>query len=162
MDLIEASDDHFRWLLGREDAPNPGLRIPAGGVDEPDTVRALRRMASRVRAVHGAGVWLMVADGEVVGLCGYKWPANADGIVEIGYGVAAERRRRGHASHAVAEMLKRIARDHLVTSVIAETAVNNPASQRVLETNGFAKTGMRTDAVDGQLILWRHQSSAHG
>jgi hypothetical protein len=32
----------------------------------------------------------------------------------------------------------------------------------VLETNGFAKTGMRTDAEDGELILWRHQSSAHG
>lgn len=110
----------------------------------------------RVRAKHETGVWMMTADGEVVGLCGYKRPADADGAVEIGYGVAASRRRCGHATRAVALMLDQARADPLVLSVVAETALDNIPSQRALEANGFMRVGERTDAEDGELILWRY------
>jgi RimJ/RimL family protein N-acetyltransferase len=36
----------------------------------------------------------------------------------------------------------------------AETSVDNPGSQRVLEKNGFAAIGTREDPEDGALINW--------
>lgn len=45
--------------------------------------------------------------------------------------------------------------DLRVTAVTAETSVQNQASQRVLERNGFLRTGGRVDPEDGELICWR-------
>ena len=36
----------------------------------------------------------------------------------------------------------------------AETAVDNLASQRVLEKNGFVRTGVGSNDDDGDLVLW--------
>ena len=41
-----------------------------------------------------------------------------------------------------------------VAALRAETAINNPPSQRVLEHNGFRQVGARHDPEDGDLILW--------
>jgi len=154
-ELVPAGDAHFDWMLGG--APvSPTLRLPPGGVEARSILEMLRGMLANVRAVHGGGGWLIVANGEVVGLCSYKRPADADGMVEIGYGVAASRRRRGHATRAVALMLREAARDPLVKIITAETAVANVASHRALEANGFRKTGTRVDKEDGELIAWRH------
>jgi RimJ/RimL family protein N-acetyltransferase len=74
--------------------------------------------------------------------------------VEIGYAVAAERRRRGYASHAVALAVQAARSDARIRRLVAETAVGNLASQRVLEANGFAKTGASVDADEGEMIVW--------
>jgi RimJ/RimL family protein N-acetyltransferase len=42
-----------------------------------------------------------------------------------------------------------------VALVSAETRVDNIASQRVLERNGFVQIGERVDAEDGPLICWQ-------
>jgi RimJ/RimL family protein N-acetyltransferase len=155
MQLLAATDAYFDWMLGGR-PPDPALRLPPGGVDSRAIVHMLRDTAARVRAVHGGGTWIMIADSEAVGLCSYKQPADGDGMIEIGYGVAESRRRAGHATRAVAALLRETAADGLVRSVTAQTAVANIASQRVLTTNGFVQTGNRSDEEDGELILWRH------
>lgn len=155
-ELLPATDDDFAWMLGG--ASTRALALPSGGVEDPAILKWLRRTGARVRARHDAGVWMMTADGEVVGLCGYKRPADAEGAVEIGYGVAASKRRCGHATRAVAMMVEEARGDPLVRSVMAETAVDNIPSQRALEANGFARVGERTDAEDGELILWRRDA----
>ncbi len=38
---------------------------------------------------------------------------------------------------------------------MAETRTDNIASQRVLECNGFTRTGERLDEEDGVLLCWR-------
>jgi RimJ/RimL family protein N-acetyltransferase len=38
--------------------------------------------------------------------------------------------------------------------------VQNIASQRVLERNGFARIGERSDLEDGELILWRIETNS--
>jgi RimJ/RimL family protein N-acetyltransferase len=96
----------------------------------------------------------MVAEGEAVGLCSYKAPPDAEGDVEIGYGVAPERRRLGHATRAVSLIVEEAKRDERVRAVRAETALANLASQRVLEANGFVQTGRGMDD-EGQTIVWR-------
>jgi RimJ/RimL family protein N-acetyltransferase len=114
----------------------------------------LRGVARRLRA-HGLALWMIVADGEVVGLCSYKDAPTADGSVEIGYGIAATRRRRGYATRAAAALLDVARQDAAVRTVLADTAVDNASSQRVLAKNGFQRVGTRTDPIDGELIVWR-------
>jgi RimJ/RimL family protein N-acetyltransferase len=45
-------------------------------------------------------------------------------------------------------------RDPRIRRLVAETAVGNLPSQRVLEANGFAKTGTSVDADEGEAIVW--------
>jgi len=92
--LIEATDAHFAWMLGEAPAPD-GLILSPGGIDELWVYAWLRR---NLAALGPATSWLMTADGEVVGLCSFKTAPDADGFAEIGYGVAPERRRLGHAT----------------------------------------------------------------
>jgi RimJ/RimL family protein N-acetyltransferase len=155
--LVEATDKHFAWMLGESPAPASGLCLPPDGVEAPRILRLLRGMAERVRAAGSRGSWLIVANGDVVGLCGYKQPPDAGGNVEIGYGIARLRRNRGYATKAVGAMLAFARRDPCVATVVAATSEGNAASQGVLERNGFEKTGKSEDPQDGPLIWWRHE-----
>ena len=75
MHLVPARDAHFAWMLGEAEAPDR-LALPPGGLDTPPILRWLRRTLPKLG---GYGSWLMVADGEVVGMCSYKWPPTEAG-----------------------------------------------------------------------------------
>src|ERR671933_1894267 len=93
--------------------------------------------------------WLVECQGEVVGGVGCKG-APRDGAVEIGYGIVSSVQGRGVATEAVGALIGALA-DAGVTTVRAETLVDNHASRRVLEKLGFVETGRRHDDV-GVLI----------
>jgi len=79
---------------------------------------------------------------------GFKSSPNERGEVEIGYGISGSFQGRGVATEAVlalCELARRGAR-----AVIAETDIENVASQRVLEKSGF-----RIEAQGVALIRWR-------
>ena len=149
--LVEAEDRHFAWLLGETEAPE-GLRAPAGGVEVRDVLVIVRGFAAALREGNCRAHWLIAEGCEIVGLCGFKRPPAA-GRAEIGYGVAAGHRGRSHASVAVALMLD-AAVELGITTLTAETATGNRASEIVLERNGFTRVGWRDDAEDGSLTLW--------
>jgi RimJ/RimL family protein N-acetyltransferase len=151
LQLLPATDAHFAWMLDEAAAPN-GLRLPPCGVDAPWVLKWLRRTLPKLG---GYGSWLIVAESEVVGLCSYKWAPSAEGVVEIGYGIAPERRRLGYATQAVTLILNAARRDDRVRAITAETALANLPSQRVLEANGFAQSGRNMDDDEGEMIVWR-------
>lgn len=151
--MVAAEDVHFAWMLGETAGPT-GMMLPPGGVDAPEILKLLRDMTRRVHAAGSRGSWLIVSGNEVVGLCSYKQPPK-DSEVEIGYGVAASRRRLGHATRAVAAMLAHAAADPAVRSVIATIAADNTGSSRAVEANGFVQNGTVIDPEDGELLLWR-------
>ena len=151
--LIELEDADFDWL-GDEHAPaRAGLRRPPGGVDHPSVLAVIRRMNQRLVASGCRRAWMIVDDNEVVGLCSFKAPPSA-GAAEIGYGIASSRRTRGHATSAVAAIVDLARADPSVQTLVAETALSNPASERVLEKNGFSRNGRRRDSDDGLMSLW--------
>ncbi len=150
--LHEVRDDHFAWLLGERSAPD-GLAEPPGGVDEKFVISLVRGLTATLHKAGCHSHWLIVDGEEVVGLCGFKGPPSPSGEAEIGYGIAESRRGRGYATWAVALMLERGPREGAST-LTAETATSNPASQLVLERNGFKQVGARNDLEDGDLIVW--------
>lgn len=151
--LLQATDLHFAWLLG-EEALTADLQQAPGGVEERGILKWLRQMSARLDAVGHSCCFLIVDENEVVGLCSFKGPPDLSGAAEIGYGVAASRRRRGYATTAVSLLCEQARRGGALKALTAETSPSNPASQRVLERNGFAKLGARMDDEDGLLLAW--------
>ncbi len=131
-----------------------GLVLPPGGVEPPNILRYLRAVVGRLHAADSRSAWMIVAGDTVAGLCSFKAPPDATGAVEIGYGLNAHFRRRGHATRAIAHLVRASCDDPSVRLLQAEIAVANIASHRVVEANGFVRRGTRMDDADGELVLW--------
>jgi RimJ/RimL family protein N-acetyltransferase len=76
-----------------------------------------------------------LSDGRAVGGIGFKGQPDG-GCVEIGYGLAPSARGHGYAAEAVIALLI-VAADHGLLRVIANTSLDNVASQRTLIRAGF-------------------------
>ena len=150
--LIEADDAAFTAMVILE-AP-PGLRLAEKDWESVEILTMLWRLAQGIQAQFTPAAWMIVEDGELVGLCSLKNAPGADRRVEIGYGVAPCRRGRGVARRAIGELLDWARNDARVSVVTADTGVDNIASQRVLERNGFVRVGTKVDDEDGALICW--------
>jgi RimJ/RimL family protein N-acetyltransferase len=146
------TDRDFGWLLG--EAPAPGtLCLCAGGFSPPEIVAMLREVTAEVAKTSASPVaWLIAEGGEVIGMVSFT-RAHGDGRYELGYGVAPAHEGRGITTRALALLLE-TARTDGRSRLTAETSVDNPGSQRVLEKNGFVRTGTRDDPEDGPLICW--------
>ena len=77
----------------------------------------------------------------LAGIAGFKGPPDADGVVEVGYSILPERRRRGLATEAVGALVAKAFATDGVRSVVAETYPGLEASIGVLEKLGFEKAG---------------------
>jgi RimJ/RimL family protein N-acetyltransferase len=75
------------------------------------------------------------ADGLAIGGAGFKGQPD-DGCVEIGYGLAPSARGQGYAAEAVTALLT-VAVEHGLAKVLADTTLDNVASQRTLVRAGF-------------------------
>lgn len=90
-------------------------------------------------------------DDTVVGGIGFIGPPD-DGVVEIGYGLAASARGHGYAAEAV-RLLLEVAAVHGVRRVIANTTHDNLASQRTLLNSGLARVDVDDELVHYSLTL---------
>jgi RimJ/RimL family protein N-acetyltransferase len=79
------------------------------------------------------------ADGRAIGGAGFKGQP-VGGCVEIGYGLAPSARGNGYAAEAAVAVLA-LAAEHGVARVIADTVLDNNASQRTLIRAGFRLVG---------------------
>ena len=82
----------------------------------------------------------LAATGEAIGGVGFLSAADADGVAEIGYGIAESVRGQGIATEAVAAVIGWVAGSH-VTAIEAFTDPSNLASERVLLRCGFERAG---------------------
>lgn len=114
-----------------------------------DTFDALRPLAQHPEDT-GPGTFLVLLDGQVVGDCGWFGPPDADGEVEIGYGLAPSVRRRGLGTETVKALLAWV-RSQGATRVRAEVLPGNEASLRLLRRLGFDLAGEHA----GHLVM-RH------
>ncbi len=84
-----------------------------------------------------------------VGRAGFHGPPDARGMVEIGYAVLPEHRRRGYGRAALAALLDRARREPGVRVVRLSIAPDNAASQAVARPFGLVAVGEQVDEVDG-------------
>ena len=132
----------------------PALRVALVAWDAPGTERALA--TAGLRAAYGwphedtadavgmpdpDGTFLVAVGDEVVGECGWKAPPDADGVVEIGYGLAAGARGKGLGTEAVGVLAAWVEQQPGVRLVTAEVLVGNEPSLRLLARLGFTEQG---------------------
>jgi RimJ/RimL family protein N-acetyltransferase len=149
--LIAMNDDDFASLIDG-DAPR-SYGLPDTALAPTEVLAMLRALASSITVNFAPAAWMIIEDAEIVGLCSIVCPPS-DGQIKIGYGVAPTRQGKGATSRAIAELLIWARTDDRISTIVAETGVDNFPSQKVLSRNGFQRIGQRTDAEDGELICW--------
>jgi RimJ/RimL family protein N-acetyltransferase len=92
-----------------------------------------------------------LADGRAIGGLGFKSQPDG-GCVEIGYGLAPSARGHGYAAEAVIALLT-VAADHGLSRVIANTTLDNIASQRTLSRAGFRLVSTDAELPRYQVLL---------
>jgi len=115
-----------------------GLR-PAPGWPHDDTADALAGVVADPETAEGT--WLVVVDGEVVGDCGWHGPPDEDGVVELGYGLAAPARGQGLGTETVGVLSAWTDSRPGVRLLAARVLVGNEASLRLLARLGFVEHG---------------------
>jgi RimJ/RimL family protein N-acetyltransferase len=94
-----------------------------------------------------------LADGRAIGGLGFKGQPDG-GCAEIGYGLAPSARGHGYAAEAVIALLS-VAAEHELSRVIADTTLENIASQRTLIRAGF-----RLVSSDAELYRYENRLTA--
>ena len=91
----------------------------------------------------------------LIGVGGFKGPPNAEGEVELGYGVLAEFQRQGFASEAVRAWLELAFADPAIRTVVGQTLASLTPSIGVLEKAGFQLAGSGADdgAPEGEQVI---------
>ncbi|MCA9100889.1 MAG: GNAT family N-acetyltransferase [Pirellulales bacterium] len=149
--LVDGNDT-YRNVSGLE--PASGLReFFVSGELSPDWL-------AQLRAAEKADPWkwgfalLLRGTNLVVGTCGFKGPADGEGVVEIGYGIVADHQGRGFASEATAALVAFASTCGDVRRLRAHTLPEANASTRVLSKCGFEFIGDVIDPDDGPVWRW--------
>ncbi|WP_239647970.1 GNAT family N-acetyltransferase [Nocardiopsis ganjiahuensis] len=108
----------------------------------------------QLRAVPSRAGWLanVVVDadgGWAVGHAGFHGPPDERRMVEIGYSVVPELRRRGYARATLVELLRRADASPEVATVRASISPDNKASLATIAGFGFEWVGEQWDEIDG-------------
>jgi RimJ/RimL family protein N-acetyltransferase len=159
--LHAMTDADFAWMMGEVEAHADGLTMAEGGLAPHEVVAMLRGVTAQIAESEGRPVaWLASEDGVVVAMASFTKRA-ANGRYELGYGTAPAFNGRGVMTRTLAALLP-LARAQGHDGLTAETSVDNPGSQRVLEKNGFVPVGTRDDPEDGALICWAIELNERG
>jgi ribosomal-protein-alanine N-acetyltransferase len=115
---------------------------------------------ARLRSAASADSWrdgfgvVQLADNRLIGLCSFNGPPDAEGAVEISYGIAPGYAGRGYATEAAQLLIAQAFSDRRVRRVLAHTLPERNASTRILEKCGFKHCGELVDPVDGPIWCW--------
>jgi RimJ/RimL family protein N-acetyltransferase len=134
-----------------------GVAIPERWVD--DTWLWTLRLGQVLGAPDQAP-WLIRAvvtrDGTVVGHAGFHGPPDDRKMVEIGYEIEPEHRRRGYARAAVGELLAYAAK-HGGAVARASIGPGNAASLGLILSLGFVRVGEQVDEIDGLELVFERE-----
>jgi RimJ/RimL family protein N-acetyltransferase len=93
-------------------------------------------------------------DRALIGEGGYKGRPDKEGMVEIGYAIVPEYRRRGLASEAAKGLADRAFSRPEVNFVQAHTLPSGEASINVLKKLGMKLAGTAEDPDEGEVLRW--------
>lgn len=121
---------------------------------------------ARVRSTPADDPWSLMftvierASGESIGGCGFKGPPDAEGVVELAYGIDPPFRGRGFATEAARALVEFAFASGRVQRVRAHTKPDNGPSDRVLAKCGFRQVGEVVDPEDGLVCRWEQPISS--
>jgi [ribosomal protein S5]-alanine N-acetyltransferase len=118
----------------------------------PECLPTWRMRAEQVAATPEDQPWvtgIVLANGVPVGRAGFHAAPDTAGMVEVGYAIEPQYRRRGHAHAALALMLERASQDSTIRRVVASVRPDNEASLGLIAQFDFVRVGEQWDDEDG-------------
>lgn len=108
--------------------------------------QAYHEMIETMQSLPGREEWgtnwkITLSGGTPVGEIGFKGAPDAEGIVELGYGIGEPFRQNGYATEAVKALSRWALEQESVKCVTAQTEPDNKVSQKVLQNSGFIRDG---------------------
>lgn len=94
------------------------------------------------------------SDCQPIGMCGFKGSPDANGMVEIAYGIDDEYQHQGFATESAQALVAFASTIDSVKTVRANTSGSNPASDKVLEKLNFQYCGQFEEPDDGLVNRW--------
>ncbi len=164
LELVSMSPEFIEALMsGQRDRAESviGLRLPASWPEEIHYL--LKRRLEQMRRDPSEQPWLARAmvlrndDRTVVGNIGFHGPPDGRGMVEIGYTVDPDHRRRGYAEEAVRALFDWASREHGIRLFRASVGPNNEPSLGLIRKLGFVRTGVQWDEIDGEELVFELQ-----
>ncbi len=170
IELRPFAAEHVLSLIESEEAFGRSFGTPAasglrafftGGDVSPQWLEQLRAARGMDPWKHGFAV-VDRARGLVVGSAGFKGPPDAEGMVEVAYGIVPAWQGKGCATAALGKLVAFASGDDRVRLLRAHTLPENNASTRVLIKNGFTKLGEVVDPEDGRVWRWERTRETTG
>ena len=133
----------------------------ADGVPSPDRVEVLPTSIEKLQdnpSDLGWFVWLMLhPTAGAIGELGFGGPPNADGVVEIGYHVARDYRRRGSGFEAVRSLVDWAVEPPKSRWITAYCAEDNTPSKRIVPKLGMQRQEIvdMPDLADREVWKWQ-------
>lgn len=160
--LLALSLDQLRSCLDTPERLEQELGIPvaAGVVTEPVRraigikMEKMSRVAVELHPWYTYWLLVVAAQRCGVGLAGFKGEPDKRGEVEISYGIVPARRSQGYITEAVQALIAWALRDPACRSIVADTTIDNVASNRVL-----AKVGMHVFRETADALFWRIEAA---
>jgi RimJ/RimL family protein N-acetyltransferase len=162
--LVAHAPAHLRALMRGRDAYEQSFGVPAaegfGDFLRNGAAEVSPAWLARLASATAADPWIdgfamvHVASNTVIGSASFKGPPDADGVVEVAYGVVPSQQGRGYATEATAALVSYAFADDRVRVVRAHTLPRNDASARVLAKCGFTRIGEVIDPADGPVWRW--------
>ncbi len=166
--LVPHAPEHLRALINGPEcyAQSSGMR-PANGLRDfivsddvsPEWLAALESATGADPWQYGFGV-VHLESGMVIGSAGFTGPPDAEGTVEIAYGIVPDFQNRGYATETADALVKWAGKNGRVAVVCAHTLPERNASTRVLEKCGFRYVSEFTHPTDGLIWRWEKQVAA--
>ena len=97
-----------------------------------------------------------------VGRAGYHGPPDDAGMVEVGYSIDPDRRRRGYGRATLGYLLDRAGREPDVRTVRASIGPDNEPSLNLVRQFGFVEVGEQWDDEDGLEIVYQVAAAESG
>ena len=117
-------------------------------------IRSAQLVDDPAAATWITGVVWDLDEERAVGRAGFHGPPDDVGMVEVGYSIDPDQRRRGYARATLASLLDRAGREPDVRTVRASIAPDNVPSLNLVREFGFVEVGEQWDDEDGLEIIY--------
>lgn len=124
----------------------------------PECIPVWKRRLTQIEASPADAPWVtrLIKDnytGALVGRAGFHGPPDERGMIEVGYSIDPEVRRKGHAKAALQILLDVARRNERVKVLRASVGSENVASRGLVDQLGFEVVGKQWDDEDGLEIV---------
>jgi ribosomal-protein-alanine N-acetyltransferase len=134
-----------------------GVTVPDNWPQMPESLGYVHSAlkADPTSAKWGYHLFVHTEDRALIGEGGYKGRPDAAGVVEIGYAIIPEYRRRGLAFEAARGLTDKAFSHAEVAAVQAHTLKDGTASINVLKKLGMKFVGTALDPDEGEVFQWK-------